>query len=156
MGEVTALNVRERSAFSYRDQSISFGPFRLLPSQRLLLKNEEPVQLGGRALDILSALTARAGEPVPNGDLITAVWGGAAIEESNLKVHISALRKALRDGREGHRYIVHIPRNKELRAGHIFAKCSPANTVKIEAVSPRLSDKAQRRCPARLICQHRG
>jgi DNA-binding response OmpR family regulator len=55
--------------------AISFGPFRLIASQRLLLKEDKPVQLGGRALDILIALTAKAGQPVTKDELITIVWG---------------------------------------------------------------------------------
>jgi DNA-binding winged helix-turn-helix (wHTH) protein len=55
-------------------------------------------------------LTARAGEPVTKDELIAAVWGGVVVEESNLKVHISALRKALNDGHDGKRYVVNIPR----------------------------------------------
>jgi len=66
----TALHVEEQSDLTAQDQTISFGSFGLLPSQRLLLKDNEPVQLGGRALDILIALTRRAGEPVTNGDLV--------------------------------------------------------------------------------------
>ena len=44
--------------------AISFGPFRLLAAQRLLLEGDRPVRLGSRAFDILAALVERAGEVV--------------------------------------------------------------------------------------------
>ncbi len=68
------------------------------------------MRLGGRALDILIVLTARAGQPVTRDELAAAVWGGAVVEESNLRVNISALRKALGDGEDGNRYVANIPR----------------------------------------------
>ena len=84
---------------------LSFGPFDLLPPERLLKKANEPIPLGGRALDILIALAERAGEVVTHKELIERVWPDVNVEETNLRVHISALRKALGDGRDGARYI---------------------------------------------------
>ncbi len=46
------------------ERAISFGPFRLLPAQRLLLEGDKPVRLGSRAFDILAALVESAGEVV--------------------------------------------------------------------------------------------
>src|ERR1700729_3822247 len=91
------------------DQAISFGTFRLIPAQRLLLESEKAVQLGSRAIEILMALVERAGESVSKEELIARVWPDTIVEESNLKVHIAALRKALGDGRNGNRYVINIP-----------------------------------------------
>jgi predicted ATPase/DNA-binding winged helix-turn-helix (wHTH) protein len=88
---------------------ISFGPFRLLAGQRLLLDGEKPVRLGSRAFDILTALLERAGEVVGKEELIARVWPQTFVEESNLKIQVSALRRALGDGQGGHRYIVTVP-----------------------------------------------
>ena len=88
---------------------ISFGPFRLLPAQFLLLEDDKPVPLGSRALQILVALLDRAGELVPKEELMHLVWPNVFVEPANLTVHISALRRALRDGREGNRFIINIP-----------------------------------------------
>ena len=85
--------------------ALSFGPFDLLKTSRLLKKADEPIRLGGRALDILIALAERPGEVVTQKELIQRVWPGVNVEEANLRVHISALRKALGDGRDGARYI---------------------------------------------------
>jgi predicted ATPase len=89
--------------------AISFGPFRLLVGQRLLLDGEKPVRLGGRAFDILAALVERAGEVVSKDELIAHVWPQTFVEESNLKMQVSALRRALGDGQGGHRYVVTVP-----------------------------------------------
>jgi DNA-binding winged helix-turn-helix (wHTH) protein len=67
------------------------------------------VPLGSRALEILIALLERRGELVSKQDLMARVWPNVFVEPANLTVHMSALRRALRDGRDGHRFIVNIP-----------------------------------------------
>src|SRR5712692_6894036 len=89
--------------------AISFGPFRLLAAQRLLLEGDNPVRLGSRAFDILAALVERPGEVVSKKELITRVWPETFVEDSNLKIQVSALRRALGDGQGGHRFIVTVP-----------------------------------------------
>ena len=88
---------------------ISFGPFRLLPAQFLLLEGDKPVPLGSRALQILIALVERRGELVSNQELMARVWPNIFVEPANLTVHISALRRTLRDGRNGNRFIINVP-----------------------------------------------
>jgi len=87
------------------ERSISFAPFRLLPAQRLLLEGDNPVRVGSRALDILTALVERPGELVGKHELMARVWRGTVVEEGNLKFQVGALRRALGDGRGGRRYI---------------------------------------------------
>src|ERR1700675_4299694 len=84
----------------------SFGPYRLLAAERLLLEGDKPVRLGSRAFDILAALVERAGEVVAKTELIARAWPQTLIEEANLKIQISALRRALGDGQGGNRYLV--------------------------------------------------
>ena len=91
------------------ENSISFGPFRLLPARQQLLEADKPVPLGSRALAILIALTERAGELVSKNELITRVWPDTFVEEGNLRVHVAALRRALGDGQAGTRYVTNIP-----------------------------------------------
>jgi predicted ATPase/DNA-binding winged helix-turn-helix (wHTH) protein len=85
---------------------ISFGPFRLLPEQRMLLEGDKPVRLGSRAFDILAALVERAGEVVGKEELMARAWPQTFVEEANLKIQVSALRRALGDGQGGNRYVV--------------------------------------------------
>jgi DNA-binding winged helix-turn-helix (wHTH) protein len=91
------------------DTSILFGSFRLLPRQRLLMEGDKPVRLGSRAFDVLIALLERPGELISKEDLMARVWPNTFVGPANLAVHISALRRALNDGREGNRYVVNIP-----------------------------------------------
>ncbi|MGA6969042.1 MAG: winged helix-turn-helix domain-containing protein [Xanthobacteraceae bacterium] len=87
---------------------ISFGPFRLLPAQLLLLEGDKPVPLGSRALHILMVLLDRPGELVTKQELMARVWPNLFVEPATLTVHISALRRAPRDGRDGNRFIINI------------------------------------------------
>jgi DNA-binding winged helix-turn-helix (wHTH) protein len=87
----------------------TFGPFRLLPTQFLLLEGNKQVPLGSRALEILIALLERRGELVSKQDLMARVWPDAFVEFANLTVHMSALRRALRDGQDGNQFIINIP-----------------------------------------------
>jgi len=85
--------------------AMSFGPFHILPCQRLLLEGDQPLRLGSRAFDILVVLAERAGELVSKNELRNLVWPGTFVEDGNLKVQVSALRRTLRDGEDGNRYI---------------------------------------------------
>jgi adenylate cyclase len=83
---------------------IAFGPFRLDRQRRRLTRGGTVIPLGGRAADVLAVLTAAAGEPVSKDVLLEKVWPGLTVEENNLQVQISNLRKALGDG-----WIVNLP-----------------------------------------------
>ena len=72
-----------------------FGRFELQPEDRRLLADGAPVALGARAFDLLVALVARAGQLVSKNDLLTLVWPGLVVEENNLQVQVSTLRKLL-------------------------------------------------------------
>jgi predicted ATPase/DNA-binding winged helix-turn-helix (wHTH) protein len=91
------------------EEVFAFGSFRLLPAQRMLSEDGKPVRLGGRALDILTALTERAGDTISKEELIARAWPDTVVEEAALRVHIAALRKALGDDRAGKRYIANHP-----------------------------------------------
>src|SRR5437899_10699602 len=87
-------------------REISFGPYRLVAAQRLLLEGNKPVRLGSRAFDVLAALVERAGEVVGKEELIARAWPATFVEEANLKIQVSALRRALGDGQGDHRFVV--------------------------------------------------
>src|SRR6266849_4231499 len=90
-------------------QAISFGPFRLLAEQRLLLEGDQPVRLGSRAFDILATLVERPGEVIGRDELKSRTWPKTFVEDANLKIQVSVLRRALGDGQGGRRYIATIP-----------------------------------------------
>ena len=82
------------------DLTIEFGRFRLLPRRRQLLADGTPVELGTRAFDLLMALIEADGALVTKKELQALVWPDIFVEETNLKVQISALRKALGEDRD--------------------------------------------------------
>jgi DNA-binding winged helix-turn-helix (wHTH) protein len=86
----------------------SFGRLRLSPATREIEKDGVPIALGDRALDILIVLVEHAGEIVSHRELISRVWRGLVVSPGNLRVHMSALRKALGDGHGGARYIANV------------------------------------------------
>ena len=125
---------------------LSFGPFSLFTAERLLKRAGEAIPLGGRALDVLTALAERAGEVVTHKELISSVWPDVTVEGSNLRAHIAALRKALGDGRDGARYISNI-------AGRGYCLVAPVTrpsamqTARVTGITP--TERVQR-LPPRL------
>lgn len=87
-----------------------FGPFRLDPSAPLLLREGRPVALTLKALETLVVLIERGGRVVSREELIEAVWPDVEVEENNLSVNVSTLRKALGEGDGGEKYIETVPR----------------------------------------------
>ena len=75
--------------------SYRFGTFELQPHQRRLLAEGRPVALGARAFDVLLCLAERAGQLVSKNVLLEQVWSAVIVEENNLQVQISTLRKVL-------------------------------------------------------------
>ena len=73
----------------------SFGPFVLIPERQLLLREGTPVRIGARALEILTVLVERCGELLGKQEIISSVWTDTFVDESNLKVNIAAIRKAI-------------------------------------------------------------
>jgi predicted ATPase/DNA-binding winged helix-turn-helix (wHTH) protein len=90
-------------------REFTFGPFYLYATERRLLRDGQAVDIGSRALDILIALVEQAGEVIGKKALVARVWPDVIVEESSLRVHVAALRKALGDGLDGARYIANVP-----------------------------------------------
>src|SRR5580693_1218033 len=125
---------------------LCFGAFSLYAAERLLTKADEPIPLGGRALDILIALAERAGEVVTHKELISTVWPDVTVEEANLRFQMSALRKALGDGRGGARYVSNVAGR-----GYCFVasitRSAPAPTASITGIT---ATERVRKLPPRL------
>lgn len=83
-----------------------FGPFRLDPAKRVLLRDGEPVPLTPKAFETLLVLVQNNGQPISRDDLMQAVWPDSFVEEGNLTQNIFVLRKALGGD---NRYIVTLP-----------------------------------------------
>jgi predicted ATPase/DNA-binding winged helix-turn-helix (wHTH) protein len=130
---------------AHKFQLASFGPFRLFAAERQLKKGDEPVQLGGRALDTLIALVERAGEVITQKELISRVWPDVTVEEANLRVHIASLRKMLGDGRDGTHYIVTVPGRGYCFVAAVTFSTPQTSPSTVAAISDRL-----RRLPPKL------
>jgi DNA-binding winged helix-turn-helix (wHTH) protein len=125
--------------------AISFGPFRLVPIEKLLLHDGRPVRLGSRALDVLIALAERPGDVVSNDELMACVWPDTHVDESSLRVHIASLRKALGDGQPGNRYIANIPGRGYSFVASISGAQQPAVVAAVQlpaVVAPEVSNTA--------------
>ena len=86
------------------------GPFRIDPHDRLLLREGKPVPLTAKAFDTLLVLIRSGGHLVERAELMKAVWGDCFVEDGNLAVTVSMLRKALGDEGEERRYIQTVAR----------------------------------------------
>ena len=109
-------------------EALSFGDFRLDLGRRELTRNGAPVRLKGRALDVLCVLAAAGGEIVTKDALMARVWPNVVVEENNLQVQISALRRALDEGKNGESFLVTVP-SRGYRLVGIAApggRCGPA------------------------------
>jgi DNA-binding winged helix-turn-helix (wHTH) protein/TolB-like protein/cytochrome c-type biogenesis protein CcmH/NrfG len=87
-----------------------FGSFRLDPARHLLLRDGMVVPLSARALDVLLLLVLNAGQPLKREAMVQAVWAYADVEDANLTVAVSHLRKALGENGESQEFIETIPR----------------------------------------------
>lgn len=108
-----------------------FGPFRLDPLKRRLMRDGEPVRLTPKALELLLVLVEADGRTIEKDELLEKVWAGTIVEENNLNQNITALRKSLGDSRQDSQYIATIP-----GIGYRFV----ADVKKVDVVTVRLDD----------------
>lgn len=118
-----------------------FGPFRLDPRKRRLMRDGEPVRLTPKALDLLLVLVEERGRTVEKDELLEKVWAGTVVEENNLNQNITALRKSLGDSRQESQYIATVP-----GLGYRFV--ADVSVVEEEVLPP--DAKAQRKKLKRL------
>jgi predicted ATPase/DNA-binding winged helix-turn-helix (wHTH) protein len=124
---------------------VSFGPFSLVAGERLLTRDGAPVELSARAFDILMILLARPSEVVSKNELLARAWPGVTVEEGSLRFHITNLRKALGDGKDGARYIT-------TSAGRGYCFVAPVSRSSAPAALPvaPVTSFRQANLPARL------
>ena len=91
------------------DKKITFAEFELDTVHRRLLREGETVALHAKAFDLLAFLIANKGRVVSKDEILEAVWAEQFVEESNLVVQISILRKALGETKNEPRFLVTVP-----------------------------------------------
>jgi TolB-like protein/DNA-binding winged helix-turn-helix (wHTH) protein/tetratricopeptide (TPR) repeat protein len=90
--------------------SYEFGPFRLIPEERQLLRAGEAVPLTPKCFDLLVVLVENSGHLIEKSELLKRIWPDSFVEEANLSVNMSALRRALGEGPDEHQYVETVPR----------------------------------------------
>ncbi|RJT28158.1 tetratricopeptide repeat protein [Mesorhizobium waimense] len=117
-----------------QDQAFAFGDFVLVPKERLLLCDGEPVPLTGKAFDLLVVLVRHSGHLVTKDELLQEVWPNTFVQETNLTVNISALRKVLGRGDNGNGIIQTVPgRGYRLVAPVVAREAAPASILRVES-----------------------
>ncbi|MFL6680172.1 MAG: ATP-binding protein [Burkholderiaceae bacterium] len=118
--------------------AVEFGPFRYEPLQRQVLSAEGPLRIGSRALELLDALLEEPGRLYTRDELVSRVWRRTVVEETSLRVHMSALRRQLGERCQATRYITTVP-------GRGYAFTAPvrrASGVEAAALPPQPSTRA--------------
>ena len=87
-----------------------FGPFRLVPAEKQILRDGDPVPLTPKSFDLLVVLVENAGHLVEKSELMNRVWPDSFVEEANLSVKMSELRRVLGEASDQNRYIETVPR----------------------------------------------
>ncbi len=120
---------------------IRFGAFRLLPARRQLMRDGVPVHLGARALDLLLQLTAHAGVVVTKQALMKAVWPNRIVEENNLTVNMTALRRALGDQADGQPMIQTVTGRGYVFVGTILSDAPAPTSRSAASAIPQITSR---------------
>ncbi|MFG6080106.1 winged helix-turn-helix domain-containing protein [Paracoccus litorisediminis] len=88
---------------------VRFGEYRFLPGSGVLLRQDSPVRIGSRARMLLRTLAQNPGETIGYAELISSAWPGIHVDEANLRVQMSALRRLLDAGSSGPSHISNTP-----------------------------------------------
>jgi Tol biopolymer transport system component/DNA-binding winged helix-turn-helix (wHTH) protein len=116
--------------------------------RRLLLKDGKPLALKPKAFDLLLVLVEYRGQMVEKDDLMSLVWQDQIVEENNLTVHMSALRKVLGERKGDHRFIVTVPGHgyrfvgdvrEERTDGEVVFETHTVSRITIEEDEPKIS-----------------
>ncbi|WP_159948765.1 winged helix-turn-helix domain-containing protein [Rhizobium sp. 18065] len=91
------------------EEELYFAPFSIVPARRSLMRSGAVVPLGSRATDILLLLVAHPGELKTNQEIVKHVWPDTFVDDANLRVHVSALRKVLGDTKAEPNFVANVP-----------------------------------------------
>src|SRR5450756_2018078 len=130
---------------------ISFGPYSLIPAERILLRSGEAVDVGSRALDVPLALIESAGEVVGQRELMIRAWPNVVVGDGSLRVTIAGLRKALGDGQDGMRYVANVTGRGYCFVAHVDrSKAQPLASTPSPPLISEPQPVLKHKLPARL------
>src|SRR5688572_20248320 len=115
-----------------KQQIYGFDNFRLDVPNRELLRDGAAVALPGKAFDMLVVLIENGGRLVGKDDLFNRVWPDQIVEESNLTVQVSVIRKALGERKENPHYIATVPGHGYRFTGKLLSFAEEEEEVVIE------------------------
>jgi len=133
----------DRLSAEPRSLIYEFGPFQLDPTNRLLTSSGTEVHLPGRAFDALLMLVQRPGSLVTKEELMASVWGGSFVEESNLTVAVSTLRRALNEDPHDRQYIQTVARRGYRFIAEVRIKQMSSSAAARETSTRATNDAAQ-------------
>jgi DNA-binding winged helix-turn-helix (wHTH) protein/tetratricopeptide (TPR) repeat protein len=128
-----------------RPSTFEFGPYRLDARRRLVWRQAALLEIPPRAADLLAALVAEAGEVVPKEELLRRVWPDTFVEEANLSVNVSILRKALGDQPDGRPWIQTVSRRGYRFLGPVRAQAEAPRSLAVlpfSSLGPAEDDRA--------------
>src|SRR5579862_6726416 len=117
MGSILASGSSRRLQPGLNSEEIAFGPFRVRPSRRQLLRDGNVVRLNGKSFELLMAFLGSGGRVLTREEIYQRLWGERIVEEANLSQTIYLLRRALDPDGDGRCFIETIP-----RVGYRFEK----------------------------------
>jgi TolB-like protein/Flp pilus assembly protein TadD len=114
-----------------RPSILQFGPYRLDARKRLVWKGDTLLEVPPKAADLLAALAAEAGQVVPKDELLRRVWPDTFVEEANLSVNVSILRKALGEQPDGRPWIQTVARRGYRLLGAVRAQATAPRSLAV-------------------------
>lgn len=132
---ITSSPLNGQRSDSQARMGYEFGPFRMLPAERLLLREGTSVPLTDKTFDTLLVLVKRQGQLVERSELISSVWADSFVEEGNLTVVICTLRKALGDENGERKYVQTVAR-------HGYRFIPEVRQIFLEDAAPKAAEPA--------------
>ena len=125
-----------------RPSILEFGPYRLDVRRRLVWKGDALLDVPPKAAELLAALAGEAGEVVSKEELLQGVWPGTFVEEANLSVNVSILRKALGEQPDGRPWIQTVARRGYRFLGAVRAQAAAPRSLAVLPFRPLGTDEA--------------
>ena len=124
-----------------------FKGFRLDGPQHRLLRDGQPVPLKAKVFDVLLFLVERRGQLVEKDELMREIWPNTIVEESNITVSVSVLRKILGDDRAGREFIETVPRLGYRFVAEVTQICDAETIGGVSSLTRTESVEAQQDLP---------
>src|SRR5688500_12055211 len=132
-----------------KNQIYDFGPFNLVPAEKQLVRDGQPVQLTPKAFDLLVVLVENSGHLVEKSELLSRVWPDSFVEEANLSVKMSELRRALGETSNANQYIETVPRRGYRFVAEVIERSDEQNADQPSDEKIDFTEKDGERRPAR-------